>query len=130
MVAADIDDAGTLRRAFEGAYGAFCVTFFWDHFSRREGVRRGGGHGGEPRSRRGSSTSSGLLSTIPASWIPLSDNRMPTLGGKYKVPHFDAKGEADALFTELGVPTTFLQTVVLLGEFHLLRRRPEARTGR
>ena len=40
--------------------------------------------------------------------IPLSDNRMPTLMGKYKVPHFDAKGEADAIFTELGVPTTFL----------------------
>ncbi len=43
-------------------------------------------------------------------WVPLSDNRMPTLMGKYKVPHFDAKGEADQLFTELGVPTTFLLT--------------------
>src|SRR5437016_11350474 len=43
-------------------------------------------------------------------WVPLSDNRMPTLMGKYKVPHFDAKGEADAIFTELGVPTTFLLT--------------------
>ncbi len=27
----------------------------------------------------------------------------------YTVPHFDAKGEANAYFTELGVPTTFLQ---------------------
>ena len=42
--------------------------------------------------------------------MPLSDNRMPTLKGKYKVEHFDAKGEADHLFTELGVPTTFLLT--------------------
>ena len=33
-------------------------------------------------------------------WVPLSDDRMPTLGGKYKVPHFDAKGEADAVFPE------------------------------
>jgi uncharacterized protein YbjT (DUF2867 family) len=41
---------------------------------------------------------------------PLSDDRMPTLQEKYKVPHFDAKGEADAIFTELGVPTTFLLT--------------------
>ena len=55
---------------------------------------------------------------------------MPTLQGKYKVPHFDAKGEADALFTQAGVPTTFLLTVVLLGELHLLRRRAEARAGR
>jgi uncharacterized protein YbjT (DUF2867 family) len=42
--------------------------------------------------------------------IPLSDDRMPTLHGKYKVPHFDGKGEADAIFSELGVPTTFLLT--------------------
>ena len=42
--------------------------------------------------------------------VPLSDDRMPTLHGKYKVPHFDGKGEADAIFTELGVPTTFLLT--------------------
>jgi uncharacterized protein YbjT (DUF2867 family) len=42
--------------------------------------------------------------------VPLSDNRMPTLMGSYKVPHFDAKGEADQVFTNLGVPTTFLLT--------------------
>ena len=28
-------------------------------------------------------------------WVPLDDNRMPTLMGKYKVPHLDAKGEAN-----------------------------------
>jgi uncharacterized protein YbjT (DUF2867 family) len=28
--------------------------------------------------------------------------------GKYKVPHFDAKGEANQRFADLGVPTTFL----------------------
>ncbi len=43
-------------------------------------------------------------------WVPLSDNRMPTLMGKYKVAHFDAKSEANHVFTELGVPTTFLLT--------------------
>jgi uncharacterized protein YbjT (DUF2867 family) len=35
---------------------------------------------------------------------------MPTLMGKYKVPHFDAKGEANAFFTGSGVPTTLLHT--------------------
>ena len=35
---------------------------------------------------------------------------MPTLQGKYKVPHFDAKGEADASFRDAGVPTTWLLT--------------------
>ncbi|MDX6540778.1 MAG: hypothetical protein QOI71_2388, partial [Gaiellales bacterium] len=33
VVAVDIDDEASVRRAFEGAYGAFCVTFFWAHFS-------------------------------------------------------------------------------------------------
>src|SRR5688572_18715697 len=33
VVEADIDDPGSLRRALEGAYGAFFVTFFWEHFS-------------------------------------------------------------------------------------------------
>src|SRR5436309_1339524 len=33
VVAADIDNAESLKRAFEGAYGAYCVTFFWAHFS-------------------------------------------------------------------------------------------------
>ena len=43
-------------------------------------------------------------------WVPLGDDRMPTLGGKYKVPHFDGKGEADAVFAREGVPTTLLLT--------------------
>lgn len=30
--------------------------------------------------------------------VPLSDARLPTLKGQYKVPHFDAKGEADHVF--------------------------------
>jgi uncharacterized protein YbjT (DUF2867 family) len=33
-------------------------------------------------------------------------DRMPTLMGRYKVPHFDAKGEADALFLATGLPLT------------------------
>src|SRR5262249_48127557 len=43
-------------------------------------------------------------------WVPLSDNRMPTLKEKYKVPHFDGKGEANKLFTDAGVPTTMFHT--------------------
>ena len=43
-------------------------------------------------------------------WVPLSDNRMPTLMGQYKVPHFDAKGEANQIFMDLKLPTTFMLT--------------------
>src|SRR2546423_2294353 len=33
VVKADIDDVASLKQAFYGAYGAYCVTFFWAHFS-------------------------------------------------------------------------------------------------
>src|SRR5712691_1397753 len=33
VVAVDIDNAESLKKAFSGAYGAYCVTFFWAHFS-------------------------------------------------------------------------------------------------
>jgi len=42
--------------------------------------------------------------------VPLSDDRMPTLQGKYKVPHLDEKGAADELFLKSGVPATVLLT--------------------
>jgi uncharacterized protein YbjT (DUF2867 family) len=33
VVAADIDDVESLKKVFAGAYGAYCVTFYWAHFS-------------------------------------------------------------------------------------------------
>jgi uncharacterized protein YbjT (DUF2867 family) len=109
VVAADVDDLASLERAFEGASGAFCVTFFWAHFSPEKELANAGNmaeaakHAGVPHV---------IWSTLEDTrrWVPLSDNRMPTLMGKYKVPHFDAKGEADHIFTRLGLPTTFLET--------------------
>ena len=40
VVQADVDDVERLKQAFTGAYGAFCVTFFWEHFSpEKEGAQ-------------------------------------------------------------------------------------------
>ena len=33
VVTADVDDPASVRRAFTGAYGAFCLTNYWEHFS-------------------------------------------------------------------------------------------------
>ena len=109
VVAANIDDAASLEKAFRGAHGAYCVTFFWGHFSPEKELA-------QARSlatvAKGAGVSHAVWSTLEDTrrWVPLSDRRMPTLQGKYKVPHFDAKGEADSLFAELGPPTTCLQT--------------------
>ena len=109
VIAADVDDVESLKRAFTDAYGAFCVTFFWEHFSpekefaQAQAMAKAAKHAGLEHV---------IWSTFEDTrkWVPLSDNRMPTLMGKYKVLHFDAKGEADEVFRELGVPTTFLLT--------------------
>ena len=109
VVAADIDDEKSLAKAFKGAYGAFCVTFFWAHLKPEKELS-------EARNMAKAAKDAGVKHVIWSTLedtrksIPLSDGRMPTLMGKYKVPHFDAKGEANGIFTELGVPTTFLVT--------------------
>ena len=109
VVAGDVDDEESLKRAFAGAYGAYCVTFYWAHMSpEKEKVEAAA----LARAAKAAGVKHVIWSTLEDSrkWIPLSDNRMPTLMEQYKVPHFDAKGEADQVFTSLGVPTTFLLT--------------------
>ena len=109
VVRVDVDDAESLKKAFQGAHGAFCVTFFWEHFSPEKEVA-------EAKNMAIAAKHAGVKHVVwstledTRNWIPLTDNRMPTLQGKYKVPHFDGKGEANRSFTELGVPTTFLLT--------------------
>jgi len=109
VVEADLDDAESVKRAFDGAYGAFCVTNFWEHFSPEKELAQAA-HMAEAAKATG--LQHVVWSTLEDTrqWVPLDDDRMPTLMGKYKVPHFDAKGEANELFTGRGVPTTFLLT--------------------
>ena len=109
VVMADVDNEESIRSAFEGAYGAFCVTFFWEHFSPGRELD-------QAQNMAKAAKTAGLTHVIwstlenTRTWIPLSDDRMPTLMETYKVPHFDAKGEADQAFRDRGVPTTFLLT--------------------
>ncbi|MGE3275147.1 MAG: NmrA/HSCARG family protein [Vicinamibacterales bacterium] len=107
VVGADVYDAASLARAFDGAHGAFCVTFFWEHFSPEKELT-------EARNMAEAARTAGVKHVI---WSTLEDTRtlapigtttMPTLQGKYNVPHFDAKGEADAFFA--GLPVTNLLT--------------------
>lgn len=109
VVAGDLDDEASIERAFTGAYGAFCVTFFWAHFSPEKELAQAGAMA---RAAKQTGLRHVIWSTLEDSrrWVPLEDNRMPTLMGKYKVPHFDAKGEADQIFRDLELPVTFLLT--------------------
>jgi uncharacterized protein YbjT (DUF2867 family) len=107
VVAANIDDPQSMKKALEGAYGAYFVTFFWDHFSPEKEMA-------EAKSMAQAAKEAGLKHVIWSTledtrqYVPLEDERMPTIHGQYKVPHFDGKGASDHYFVEAGVPVTFM----------------------
>jgi uncharacterized protein YbjT (DUF2867 family) len=107
VVAADLDDVKSLEQAFAGAYGAFCVTNFWEHFSAEKEKAQAKNLADAARAAGVKHVIWSTLEDTRALMKP-DDTRMPMLQGKYRVPHFDAKAEADAYFAPL--PTTFLVT--------------------
>lgn len=109
VVETDIDNYESLKKAFTGAHGVFAVTFFWDHFSAEKEVEEAKLIA---KAAKDTNVKHLIWSTLEdtRNWVPLSDNRMPTLQGKYKVPHFDGKGEADNIFLSEKLPVTLLLT--------------------
>jgi uncharacterized protein YbjT (DUF2867 family) len=109
VVAADLDDPASVERAMQGAHGAYGVTNYWEHFSPEKELA-------QARTLADAAKAAGIRHFVWSTLedtrlkVPLNDARMPTLMEHYKVPHFDAKGEADGLFRAAGVPTTFLLT--------------------
>jgi uncharacterized protein YbjT (DUF2867 family) len=85
------------------------VTNFWEHFSPEKELAQAKALA---QAAKQAGVQHVVWSTLEDTrrWVPLTDQRMPTLLEKYKVPHFDAKGEADEEFTKLGLPATFLLT--------------------
>ena len=106
-VKADIDDVESLKKAFAGAYGVYAVTNFWEHFSGEK-------EKAQAKNIAEAAKAAGVKHVV---WSTLEDTRelmepdderMPMLQEKYRVPHFDAKAEADAYFS--GLPVTRLVT--------------------
>jgi len=109
VVKADSDNINSLRLAFDGAHGAFCVTSYWEHFLPEKDLAQASNMA---MAAKQAGVKHVIWSTLEDTRlkVPLKDTRMPTLMERYKVPHFDAKGESDKTFQQSGVPTTFLRT--------------------
>lgn len=125
VVAADLDDEASVRAAFEGVYGAYVVTNYWAPRTPEEEAARTRAEMelAQAETAARAASEAGVAHVI---WSTLEDTRpffgdrddVPSLDdGRYKVPHFDAKGEADALFTSFAVPTTFLRTTFYFDAF-------------
>jgi uncharacterized protein YbjT (DUF2867 family) len=123
VISANLDDVESLKKAFAGAYGVYGVTNFWEHFSgEKEKV--------QAKNIADAAKAAGVKHVI---WSTLedtrklmdpSDKRMPFLQEKYRVPHFDAKAEADAYFS--GAPTTYLVTSFYWDNLYMFGLAPKA----
>ncbi|WP_158893535.1 NmrA/HSCARG family protein [Amycolatopsis anabasis] len=139
VVAADLDDEAGLRQAFDGAYGVFVVTNFWQPRTPEQERARTAARmeleqaGNAARAAKATGVRHVIWSTLEDTrpFFGLAGTRVPTLdGGKYTVPHFDAKAEADALFRDAGVPTTFLRTTYFFEDFFTLTAPRRNEQGR
>ena len=107
VVEANVDDGPSIIKAFEGAHGAFCVTFYWAHMDPEREIA-------EAHTLADAASQAGVKHAIWSTledtrkWVPLDSDQMPTIHDHYKVPHFDTKGESNRFFQ--GVPTTYLLT--------------------
>lgn len=125
VVAGDADEPASLEAAFAGAHGAFLVTNFWEHMSPEREIAQATALA---RATKAAGVEHVVWSTLEdtRTWVPLSDERLPTLHGQYKVPHFDAKGEADAVFVAEQVPVTWLKVAFYWENFIYFGQGPHA----
>jgi uncharacterized protein YbjT (DUF2867 family) len=111
-----------------GAHGAYCVTNFWEHFSPERELA-------QAHTMAEAAEAAGVAHVV---WSTLEDTRafvapgttMPVLMGKYNVPHYDAKGEANRAFTGRQLPTTLLYTSFYWDNLIHFGMQPMRRDGR
>jgi uncharacterized protein YbjT (DUF2867 family) len=122
VVKADLDDVESLKKAFAGAYGVYAVTNFWEHFSGEK-------EKAQAKNIADAAKAAGVKHVV---WSTLEDirkfmkpddKRMPMLQEKYRVPHFDAKADANAYFS--GLPTTFLVTSFYWDNLYMFGMAPK-----
>ena len=107
VVKADLGDVESLKKAFAGAHGVYGVTNFWEHFSAET-------EKSHAQNIADAAKAAGVKHVIwstledTRTFMAPDDTRMPFLQEKYRVPHFDAKAEANAFFA--GLPVTYLIT--------------------
>jgi uncharacterized protein YbjT (DUF2867 family) len=122
VVKADLNDVESLKKAFAGAYAVYGVTNFWELFSGEK-------EKAQAKNIADAAKAAGVKHVI---WSTLEDTRklmsaddkrMPILQEKYRVPHFDAKAEANDYFK--GQPVTYLVTSFYWDNLYLFGLAPK-----
>jgi len=104
------------------AHGVYGVTNFWETFSAET-------EKSQAKNIAEAAKAAGVKHVV---WSTLEDTRklmkaddtrMPMLQGKYRVPHFDAKAEANVHFA--GLPTTYLMVSFYWDNLYLFNLAPK-----
>src|SRR5688572_22173085 len=122
VVQGNLDDVESLKKAFAGAHGVYAVTNFWEHFS---GEKEKAQAKNIADAARAAGVKHVIWSTLEdtRNLMKPDDKRMPMLQEKYRVPHFDAKAEADAFFQ--GLPVTYLVTSFYWDNLYMFGMAPK-----
>jgi len=114
LVKADLLDASSMRPVFEGAYGAFVVTNFWDPAQMQSETAIGAAI---VKAARAAGVHHLVWSTLP--------DCEKLSGGRFKVVHFTGKARVDATVEAAGFPRhTFVEAPMYFQNF-LTRMGPE-----
>ncbi|KAI4548225.1 hypothetical protein MG293_000555 [Ovis ammon polii] len=106
VVEGDLNDKASVEAALKGAYGAFLVTNFWDHFSKEKEVCQG-------KVVADVAKSQGLKHVVYSGL----ENVKRLTNGKLEVLHFDGKGEVEEYFWSIGVPMTSVRVAAYFENF-------------
>jgi len=121
VIKADLLDASSLRPMFEGAYGAFVVTSFWDPAQTQRETEVGTG---VVKAARAAGVHHLIWSTLP--------DVDKLSGGKLDVKHFTGKARVDAAVVAAGFPRhTFVEAPMYFQNFlTMLAPQPLPNGGR
>ncbi|CAJ0937830.1 unnamed protein product [Ranitomeya imitator] len=106
VVSADLENEKSLEAALSGAYGAFVVTNFWDHFSKEKEVKQG-------------KAIADLCKRLGLQHVVYSglENVNKLTGGKLDVLHFDGKGEVEEYFRTISCSMTSVRLAFYFENF-------------
>ncbi|EJD00672.1 NmrA-domain-containing protein [Fomitiporia mediterranea MF3/22] len=94
VVKADLNDVNSLKKAFEGVYGVFGVTNFWEVFSGEKETQHG-------KALVDAAVAAGVKHFV---WSTLDHTSDPS------VPHWDSKAAVDDYLKQTNLPRTSLYT--------------------
>ncbi|KAB8304251.1 hypothetical protein EYC80_003667 [Monilinia laxa] len=96
-VAADLNDAGSLKAALKGAYAVFAVTNFWESQSAEVEKKQG-------TAIADAAKEAGVQHLIWSSLLNITELSKGTLP---RVTHFDSKADIEEYVKQIGIPATF-----------------------